>query len=139
MFPRVQVQSASTDHVEEQPSLSLLFPSSQYPKTGLKTIPSPHISVHELAVDESPKVHVQPGSTEHVEEQPSLSAFPPSSQYPAVGFITFPSPQVSCQLLAVEESPSVQVHPASTEQVDDHPSPSIILESSQYPDAGLNT
>lgn len=95
------------------------------------TIPSPHVSEQELAVEESPKVQVYPVSTAHVELQPSLSLVLPSSQYPSVGLITFPSPQVSEQEAGVDESPAVQSNPTSTAQDELHPSLSIVFPSSQ--------
>ena len=55
----------------------------------------------------------------------------PSSQYPADGFMTNPSPQISLQELAVEASPNVQEYPDSTPHVELHPSPSVGLPSSQ--------
>ena len=78
--PGVQLQSASTVQADEQPSLLLVLPSSQYPAEGIITFPSPQISVHVLAVTESPKVQVHPDSTEQVELHPSLLVVPPSSQ-----------------------------------------------------------
>ena len=62
-----------------------------------------------LAVDRSPKLQLQPVSTKQVELHPSPFAVFESSQYPDVGLITFPSPQVSEQTLAVLLSPGVQV------------------------------
>lgn len=44
-LPPVQLQPASTVHVEEQPSPLTKLPSSQSIK---KSIPSPHISLHTL-------------------------------------------------------------------------------------------
>jgi len=98
---------------------------------GIITFPSPHISVHTLAVEESPKVQDQLASTEQVEEQPSLFEVLPSSQYPAVGFTTLPSPQISVQVLAVNIPPEVQVQSVSTEQEEDHPSLLFVFPSSQ--------
>lgn len=63
----------------------------------------------------------------------------PSSQYPAVGITTIPSPHISPQLLAVIESPNVQLQLVSTVQVDDHPSPLLVLPSSQIPTVGTIT
>ena len=55
----------------------------------------------------------------------------PSSQYPAVGAMTFPSLQISVHTLAVEESPRVQLQSVSTAQEELHPSLSAVLLSSQ--------
>ena len=96
------------------------------------TIPSPQVSLQELAVVESPSVQSQPVSTEHVALHPSPESLSPSSQYVApIGVITFPSPQSSVHELAVVEEPRVQVQPISTEQVLLHPSPSSLSPSSQ--------
>jgi len=59
------------------------------------TIPSPQVSLHELAVIESPRVQVYPVSTAQEASHPSPGVVFPSSQYPAVGAIDFPSPQIS--------------------------------------------
>ena len=108
-LPDVHVYPASTVQLLSQPSPLILLPSSQYPTATFITNPSPHISEHVLAVTLSPNVHVYPVSTEQVELHPSPFKILLSSQYPDVGFKIIPSPQVSAQLLAVEESPSVQV------------------------------
>ena len=79
----------------------------------------------------SPRVHVQSDSTAQVELHPSPFAVLESSQYPAVGVITIPSPHASVQLLAVVGFPNVHVHPDSSLHVDDHPSLSFVLPSSQ--------
>lgn len=129
--PEVHVQPVSTVHVESQPSPGRIPPSSQYPVAGDKTIPSPHVSPHTLAVKLSPNVQTQPASTEHEMFHPSPVIKFPSSQYPDVGAIDFPSPQISDQELAVEESPRVQVQPASTEQLLSHPSELFVFPSSQ--------
>ena len=100
------------------------------------TNPSPHISLQVLAVEESPKVQVYPVSTTQDASHPSPAVVPESSQYPAVGFITIPSPQVSVQAEEVEESPRVQPHPVSTAQLASHPSPVATPPSSQYPAVG---
>ena len=100
--PNVQVQSASTAQAASHPSLGTIFPSSQYPAIGFITSPSPQISVHTEAVVASPSVQEYPVSTAQVDEHPSLSSVLESSQYPAIGATTFPSPQISLQLLAVE-------------------------------------
>ena len=63
-----------------------------------------------LAVVESPNVQIQPVSTAQLASQPSPGVVLPSSQYPLVGDIDFPSPQRSLQILAVKESPNVHVH-----------------------------
>ena len=80
--PPVQLQSISTEHEELHPSLLAVFPSSQYVEGRLVSIifPSPQISLQTLAVEESPRVHVQSVSTPQVDEQPSLLAVLPSSQ-----------------------------------------------------------
>ena len=108
-----------------------MFESSQYPAVGVKTFPSPQISVQIEAVEESPRVQVHPVSTAHIELHPFPSVMSPSSQYPAEGLITFPSPHISEQELGVEESPKVHCQPVSTAQLEFHPSPSDALESSQ--------
>lgn len=105
--PSVQLQLVSTTHTDEQPSPSFVFPSSQKPLEGNGTFPSPQISTQELAVEESPKVQVQLVSTEHVLDQPSLLSRSPSSQYPATGVTTRPSPHKSMQVSAVVELPPV--------------------------------
>lgn len=76
-------------------------------------------------------MQAQPGSTEQDELHPSLTPTFPSSQYPACGFSTFPSPQVSEQTLAVEELPGVHDQFNSTDQAELQPSPSTVLLSSQ--------
>jgi len=135
--PSDQVHPVSTAQVEDQPSPPVIPPSSQYPVVGFSTLPSPQISEHTLAVEESPKVHFQLVSTPQLPFHPSLGVVLPSSQYPEVGFITFPSPQISVQMLAVKESPKVHDHPVSTTQLEFHPSPAIVFPSSQVPAAGL--
>ena len=137
--PKEHEYPVSTEQVLSQPSFALVFPSSQYPAVGLTTFPSPHISFQLLAVDESPRVHSHNDSTAQLESQPSPSVGFPSSQYPTVGLITIPSPQVSEQLLAVLISPNVQVYPVSTEQEPSHPSLGVVPPSSQYPAVGLTT
>lgn len=97
----------------------------------MTTFPSAQISVQAEAVDESPKVHVQSVSTEHDDEQPSPSFEFPSSQYPAVGLITAPSPQISVHTLEVLLSPRVQLQLVSTVQTDDQPSLLLLFPSSQ--------
>ena len=137
--PNVQVHLDSTAQVESHPSPATVFPSSQYPAVGSITIPSPHVSVQELAVEESPNVQVQPVSTAHDPSHPSPAVVPESSQYPAIGFMTAPSPQISVHTEAVEESPNVQDQLASTLQLELHPSPSVVPLSSQYPAVGTIT
>lgn len=131
--PSVHTQSASTEQVDDQPSLSFVFPSSQYPAVGLNTSPSPHTSscVQISAVEESPPEQVQPTSSLQEESQPSLSLVFPSSHFPIVESIFLPSPQMSEHTLAVAESPSVHDQYVSTPQIEDHPSPSAVLPSSQ--------
>ena len=133
LSPPDHVYPVSTEQDELQPSLLTVFPSSQYPEATFITNPSPQISEHELAVVLLPLVQVYPVSTDQVELQPSPFIVPPSSQYPEAIFMTFPSPHISEQLLAVDAFPPEQVYPVSTEQVEDHPSPDIVLLSSQYP------
>jgi len=87
--------------------------------------------VQVLAVEELPAVQLHPVSTPQLEFQPSPFTVLLSSQYPEVGLITIPSPQISVQTLAVVESPCVQVYPVSTAQEASHPSPAIVLLSSQ--------
>ena len=137
--PSVQVQSVSTVQVEEHPSLLRTLPSSHFPTMGTIVFPSPQISVHTLAVTESPRVQLHEASTAQIDEHPSPLVVPPSSQYPAVGTITFPSPQESEQILAVIESPKVQTQLISTEQVELHPSLATVFPSSQYPAVGFIT
>ena len=137
--PKVQVQPVSTEQEESQPSEALVLPSSQYPLCGEVTLPSPQMSVHTVAVELSPKVQVQSVSTAQIELQPSPFTELPSSQYPAVGLITLASPQRSVHVLAVVGFPNVQVHPASSLHVDDHPSPPLVFPSSQYPLVGVVT
>ena len=108
-----------------------MFPSSQYPVAIFITNPSPHISEQELEVRESPRVHEYPVSTEQVELHPSPLVVPPSSQYPVVGLIEKPSPQMSLHELDVVEDPNVHFHFASIVQVELHPSPSTLFPSSQ--------
>ena len=134
--PRVQVQFTSTLQVASQPSPGAIFPSSQYPAVGFITIPSPQITAQILAVVASPNVHDHPVSTEQVESHPSPAVVPPSSQYPAVGSVTFPSPQVSVQTLAVDESPGVQFQSDSILQVASQPSPATVFPSSHIPADG---
>jgi len=57
--PNVHVQPVSTEHELLQPSEETEFPSSQYPEIGATTLPSPQVSLHTLAVEELPEVHVQ--------------------------------------------------------------------------------
>ena len=99
----------------------------------MSTTPSPQLIEHTLAVIESPKVHAYPISTAQLASQPSPGVVLPSSQYPLVGDIDFPSPQISLQILAVEGPPNVQVQPASTLQLKSQPSPKAEFPSSQYP------
>lgn len=74
-----------------------------------------HSQVQVLAVDESPPVQDQFGSTVHVELHPSASSVFPSSQDPITeGSITLPSPHISVQLLAFEGLPPEQAQPDST-------------------------
>jgi len=101
---------------------------------GTITTPSPQISEQLLAVVKLPRVQLHRDSTAQDELQPSPLIVFPSSQYPAVGFITLPSPQVSDQELAVVLLPDVQVYPVSTEQLESHPSPEAVFPSSQYPE-----
>mmetsp|Transcript_9282 Transcript_9282/g.8939 ORF Transcript_9282/g.8939 Transcript_9282/m.8939 type:complete len:131 (-) Transcript_9282:217-609(-) len=103
------------------------------------TLPSPQSSAQTLGVEESPRVQTQPDSTEHAELHPSPFDFPPSSQYPAVGFITAPLPQLSVHEDWVVESPSVQFQPDSSAHEESQPSPLFLFPSSQYPDVGLIT
>ena len=95
------------------------------------TFPSPQISTQVLELLESPKLQLQSLSIAQEESHPSSSTVFPSSQYPAVGLITIPSPHVSVQILAVEESPSVQVQPVSTAQLESQPSFDVVPPSSQ--------
>jgi len=132
-LPDVQVHPVSTDQLESQPSPLTVLLSSQLPVATFITFPSPQISEQELAVVESPSVHVYPDSTAQEASHPSPVAVFPSSQYPAIGLITFPSPQISEHELALEELPDVHVHPVSTLQLESQPSPFTVLLSSQYP------
>ena len=79
-LPPLHEKPVSIAQVELQPSLSSVFPSSQYPATTLTTFPSPQISLQTLAVDPSPGVHCQSLSTAQVELHPSPSITFPSSQ-----------------------------------------------------------
>ena len=135
--PSVQEYPVSTAQVEEHPSLSAVLESSQYPAIGAIENPSPHTSVQILAVEVSPKVHSQFASTAHEASHPSLAVVPPSSQYPAVGFTTAPSPQISVHTAAVEESPRVQDQNVSTAQEASQPSPVVVPPSSQLPEVGF--
>jgi len=80
-----------------------VLPSSQYEdaKFSILINPSPQISVHILALVESPKVQFAFTSTWQVEFQPSSSTLFPSSQYPFLGSTTIPSPHLSDHTLAV--------------------------------------
>ena len=129
--PSVHCQFASTAQEASHPSPAVVSPSSQYPARGFPTIPFPQILVQVEAVVESPRVQDQSVSTEQEESQPSPAAVPPSSQYPAVGFITLPSPHISVQTEAVVASPRVHCQFASTAQEASQPSPATVPPSSQ--------
>lgn len=101
------------------------------------TIPSPHISLQVLAVEELPDVQLYPVSTLQLESHPSPFTVLLSSQYPEVGTITLPSPQISVQTLATVELPDVQEYPVSTAQLLLHPSPLFVFPSSHEPLAGI--
>lgn len=131
LSPSVHVQFGSTLQREFHPSLLLKFPSSQYPFVGAVTTPSPHMSVHTLAVVELPDVHVHKDSTAHTALHPSPPTVLPSSQYPDLIIPTIPSPQVSVQVEAEVGLPPVQVAPVSTAQDKLHPSPFTKFPSSQ--------
>ena len=81
-FPPEHSHLDSTIQDESHPSPEVVSPSSQYVGAGLAGIilPSPQSSEHELAVVESPKVHVQPVSTAQLASQPSPGVVLPSSQ-----------------------------------------------------------
>ena len=119
------------------PSPGVVLPSSQYPTVGVVTNPSPQISEHTLVVVASPNVHSHFDSTAHRLLQPSLFKEFPSSQYPAVGVTTNPSPQRSLQVLAVVGFPPEHSQLDSTVQVESHPSPEVVPPSSQYVAAGV--
>ena len=72
--------------------------------------PSPHLSIQLLGVLISPSVQFHPDSTLQVELHPSPFIELLSSQYPDVGKVTTPSPQISTQVLAVEMEPPEQAH-----------------------------
>ena len=130
-MPEEQSYPTSTAQVESHPSPLIKLPSSQYPVAGTTTTPSPHISVQELGVMESPSVHDQLGSTAQFASHPSPGRMLPSSQYPAFGIATIPSPHVSVQTVAPPVPPPVQLAPPSIVQVEEHPSPFIKFPSSQ--------
>jgi hypothetical protein len=136
-LPPEQTQPVDTEQEFVQPSVLSLLPSSQYPEVGLTFLPSPQISVQMLAVVDDPGVHCHKGRTEQDESHPSVFTELPSLQYPAVGFITFPSPQSSIQESAVVALPPEHTQPASTAQLELQPSPPLESPSSQYPEVGL--
>ena len=133
LLPRVHSQLVSTAQVESQPSPSLVLPSSQYPVIGVMTNPSPQRSIQVLTVVVDPPGHVYLSSTAQVESHPSPSSVLPSSQKVDAGVkeTTFPSPQISVQILGLLLSPKVQSQPDSTLQEESHPSLSIEFPSSQ--------
>lgn len=90
-----------------------------------------------LAVDASPRVHVQPVSTAQDELHPFPEVVPPSSQYPKTGATTLASPQMSVQTLVVRLSPKVHDQLASTIQLELQPSPLAVLPSSHRPAVGV--
>ena len=104
--------------VEEQPSPSLVLPSSH---SSLISRPSPHSEVQP-----SP---LQVGSVWQVDEQPSNGTALPSSQLSAPSFL--PSPQtVATHWLGC---PS-HLKPVSNLQVAEQPSPAVLLPSSHCSD-----
>src|SRR6478609_794645 len=108
------VKPPSFLQVEEQPSPSLVLPSSH---SSLIKRPSPHSEVQPVPV------HL--GSVWHVEEQPSNGTALPSSQLSAPSF--FPSPHfVGEQVLGW---PS-HLKPTSNLQLAEQPSPAVVLPSS---------
>ena len=132
-LPAVHVHLVSTAQLESHPSPFTIFPSSQYPVVGTKTLPSPQISVQVLEVVGLPDVQPQPTSMLHREFQPSPLIKFPSSQRPAELVITIPSPQKSEHILVVVGLPWVHCQFVSTAQFESHPSPGDIFPSSQYP------
>ena len=84
VLPPDHCHLGSTAHDEEQPSVDVLSPSSQYVAAGLAGIifPSPQKSSQILALEELPDVHVHPDSTAQDASQPSPGVVSPSSQYP---------------------------------------------------------
>lgn len=94
------------------------------------------MSMQMEASEELAKVHSHPVSTIQDASQPSSADKFPSSQVPGAVVKPIPSPQISVQTEAVEESPSVQSHPVSTVQVLEHPSLSLVLPSSHRPNVG---
>lgn len=123
----------SIAHVESHPSPLILLPSSQYVEAGKAGMifPSPQVSTQLLAVVRSPREHIHPVSTLHDESQPSSLTEFPSSQYPAVGIVTYPSPHTSIHVLADVVVPPDQVHFVSTVHEEFHPSPLEVFPSSQ--------
>src|SRR5581483_3177530 len=115
----VHTKPSSMAHADEQPSSSLVLPSSH--ASGAMTTPSPHTGAH---VDGEP-VHAKPASMAH-DEQPSPSARFASSHCSVP--CTTPSPQRWHTLLP--DASAAHVHPSSTPQVDEQPSPSSRLPSS---------
>ena len=90
-----------------------------------------HLSSQLLSRVVSFLAHLKPGSTAHLELQPSpLTSFP-SSHWVGEALYFLPSPQMSTQTSGSVEFPSLQIQPTSIVQVSSHPSPRSRLPSSQ--------
>ena len=76
----MQVQPASTAHAELHPSEFSELPSSQYVAPPLTLNPSPHKSLHVLAVLGPPPEHCHLASTAQDALHPSFGVEFPSSQ-----------------------------------------------------------
>ena len=130
--PPEQFHPNSLVHVELQPSLLEVLPSSQYVGNTLNLMPSPQISTQVSAVVVVPPEQAQPVSLRHDELHPSPLKTLPSSQNVLAELYFLPSPQISLQLSFDVDVPPNQFQPDSICQIELHPSLLMILPSSQY-------
>ena len=105
----LQVNPASTVHVELHPSPLFRLPSSHRLELTTCVIPSPHIGVHVSLVVNEPPLQIYPASTAQVQLQPSPEIKLPSSQYDTLELLDIPFPHITLQVSKVVSDPPVQV------------------------------
>lgn len=123
----IQLQPGSNWQVELHPSRLTVFPSSHCSFAVIN--PSPHCSIQISGCERFPPLQCHPSiSPEQSALQPCPSVLSPSSQgSPAT---LMPSPQKGPHTLAVMPALFTQDHPASTWQVELHPSRLTVPPSS---------
>ena len=101
-----------------------------HPPAGGDSVPGfRHQSWQTIGVVSEPPVQEKHGWTPEQSDKQPFGILVPQSH--SVGKMQSPSPQIDLHILKLNCDP-VQAYPVSIVQVDEHPSPLIILSSSHY-------